>query len=295
MRHEAMTYEAMKHFVKKASLIGLLICLAVALPAQKPSDKKQAQPAGKHVPQAKTSAEFNDYNTAYALTGGAASEKASNDFATKYPDSELKSFLYSKAMHEYQQENNKPKILAMGEKVLQFDPDNPIALVLTATIMADDLKEADKDPDKQGRETTVAAIKKNSGHALDTINSDFAPGANVTPEQLSTYKKMLESMAHSALGIAALKTDDDAGAEKELKAAAAANTGQPDPYIWYHLALAQDHQQKYADALVSINQAVQYAGTDPDLAALVRGELARLRTLNQTASPASGPPPAQPK
>jgi len=290
-----MTYEAMKHFVKKASLIGLLLCLAVALPAQKPSDKKQGQPAGKHVPQAKTSAEFNDYNTAYALTGGVASEKASNDFATKYPDSELKSFLYSKAMHEYQQENNKPKILAMGEKVLQFDPDNPIALVLTATIMADDLKEADKDPDKQGRETTVAAIKKNSGHALETINSDFAPGVNVTPEQLAAYKKMLESMAHSALGILALKTDDDVGAEKELKAAAAANTGQPDPYIWYHLALAQDHQKKYADALVSINQASQSAGSDPELAALVRGELTRLRTLNQTASPASGPPPAQPK
>jgi tetratricopeptide (TPR) repeat protein len=289
MRHEAMT-----QFVKKASLIGMLIFLVVALPAQKPSGNKQAQPAGKHVPQAKTSAEFNDYNTAYAITGGAASEKASDDFATKYPDSELKSFLYSKAMHEYQQENNASKILAMGEKVLQYDPDNPIALVLTATIMADQLKEADKDPDKQARERTVAAIRKNSNHALETINSDFAPGANVTPEQLAAYKKMLESMSHSALGMVALKTDDDAEAEKQMKAAAAANTGQPDPYVWYHLALAQDHQQKYADALVSINQAVQYAGSDPDLAALVRGELARLRTLTQT-SPQAGSPPAQPK
>jgi hypothetical protein len=68
-----MRHEAMKHFVKKASLIGMLICLAVALPAQKSSGNKQAPPAGKHVPQAKTSAEFNDYNTAYALAGGAAS------------------------------------------------------------------------------------------------------------------------------------------------------------------------------------------------------------------------------
>jgi len=284
MKHKAMT-----HFVSTASLLGMLVCLAVALPAQKPSESKQALPAGKRVPQAKTRPEFNDYNTAYAISGGAASEKAANDFATKYPDSELKSFLYSKAMHEYQQENDSSKILAMGEKVLQFDPDNPIALVLTATVMADQLKEADKDSDKPAREKTVAAIKKNSSHALETLNSDFVPGANVTPDQMTAYRKTLEAMAHSAMGIAALKTNDDAGAEKELKAAAAANTAQPDAYVWYHLALAQDHQQKYAEALVSINQASQYAGSDPDLASLVRGELARLRTLTQTA------PPSQPK
>ena len=287
----------MKKFLQKASLILLLACLSAALPAQQPSGSsgKQAQPAGKHVPQAKTHPEFNDYNTAYAVAGGAASEKAADDFTAKYPDSELKAFLYSKAMHEYQTENNKSKILIMGEKVLQFDPDNPIALVLTATIMADDLKDLNKDPDKSGREKKVATIKKNSGHALETINSDFVAGANVTPEQLAAYKKTLLAMAHSALGIVALKTDDDAGAEKELKAAADANPGQPDPYVWYHLALAQDHQKKYPEALVSINQAVQYAGADPDLATLAQGELARLRTLNQTTPEAAKPQPAPPK
>jgi len=287
----------MKKFLKQASLIVLLACWGAALQAQQPSvsSGKQGQPAGKHVPQAKTHPEFNDYNAAYAVSGGAASEKAAEEFAAKYPDSELKAFLYSKAMHEYQTENNKPKILTMGEKVLQFDPDNPIALVLTATIMADDLKDASKDPDKKDREKKVATIKKNGSRALETINSDFVPGANVTPEQLAAYRKTLQTMAHSALGIVALKTDDDAGAEKELKAAADANAGQPDPYVWYHLALAQDHQNKYSEALVSINQAVQYAGADPDLATLAQGELARLRTLNQTAPETAKPQPAPPK
>jgi tetratricopeptide (TPR) repeat protein len=287
----------MKRFVKKASLTVLLACLSVALPAQQPSggSSKPVQPAGKHVPQAKTHPEFNDYNAAYAVAGGAASEKAADEFSAKYPNSELKSFLYSKAMHEYQTENNKAKILAMGEKVLQFDPDNPIALVLTATVMADDLKEADKDTDTKDREKNVAAIKKNSAHALETINSDFVPGANVTPEQLAAYRKTLQVMAHSALGIVALKTADDAGAEKELKAAADATPGQPDPYVWYHLALAQDHQKKYPEALVSINQAVQYAGSDQELASLVQGELARLRALNPAATEAAKPQPASPK
>jgi tetratricopeptide (TPR) repeat protein len=270
------------------NLLGLLLSLSAVLMAQQTpgGPGKPAQLAAKHVPEAKTKAEFNDYNTAFAVAGGAASEKAAEDFSTKYPASELKSFLYSKAMHEYQTENNKTKILAMGEKVLQTDPDNPVALVLTATVMADILTDSDAD-----RARKVTEIKKNSDHALQTINSDFAPGANVTPEQLAAYKKTLESMAHSALGIAALKSGDDAGAEKELKTAAAANASQPDPYIWYHLALAQDHQKKYAEALVSVNQAVQYAGSDPDLAALAQGELTRLRTLNQAAPEAK---PQQP-
>jgi tetratricopeptide (TPR) repeat protein len=268
----------MKQFMNVAQMLGVLVCLSAALSAQQasPATSKPAQPSGKHVPQAKTKPEFNDYNTAYAVAGGAASEKAADDFAAKYPDSELKAFLYSKAMHEYQTENNQAKIVATGTKVLQSDPDNPIALVLTATVMADTLSDSDVD-----REKKVATIKKNSDHALQTINSDFALGTNVSPEQLAAYKKTLQSMAHSALGIVALKSGDDAGAEKELKAAADANPSQPDPYVWYHLALAQDHQKKYPEALVSVNQAVQYAGSDPDLAALAQGELARLRTLNQ--------------
>ena len=257
--------------------LALLLCLGTLTPAQQTAGgAKPAQPAAKHVPEAKTKAEFNDYNTAFAVNGGAAVEKAADDFSAKYPSSELKVFLYSKAMHEYQAENNKVKILAMGEKVLQLDPDNPVALVLTATVLADTLSDTDSDRAKK-----VAEIKKNSDHALQTINTDLGVGANVTPEQLAAYKKTLESMAHSALGIAALKSGDDAGAEKELKSAADVNSSQPDAYVWYHLALAQDHQKKYAEALTSVNQAVQYAGSDPDLAALAQGELTRLRTLNQ--------------
>lgn len=270
-----------------ALLLGFLCVSAAAMAQQQGSgSSKPAQPAGKHVPQAKTKPEFADYNAAYAVSGGAASEKAAEDFAAKYPDSELKSFLYSKAMHEYQTENNKPKIEAMGEKVLQLDPDNPVALVLTATVLADTLADTDTDRAKK-----VAMIKKNSDHALETINSDFAPGANVSPEQLAAYKRTLQSMAHSALGIVALKSGDDAGAEKELKTAADANSSQPDPYVWYHLALAQDHQKKYPEALASVSKAVQYAGSDPELAVLAQGELTRLQTLNQVAPDAAKPQP----
>jgi hypothetical protein len=277
-------------------VILVLVLAGIEAGAQQPSATTPASPAqtaGKRPPQAKTQQEYKDYNTDYALSGGAVVEKAAGDFAAKYPQSELREYLYSKAMHEYQNENNPSKMLAMGEKVLGLDPDNSIALVLTATVLADSLSDADQD-----REQKTAEIKKNSRHALETVDTGFAPPPNATPEQIDAYKNTLESMAHSALGIMELKSGDDAGAEKDLHIAAGLNKTQPDPYIWYHLALAQDHlatnmtdkqeqQKKYVEALASVNQALRYTASNPDLARLAQGERERLQKLASLSTPAA--------
>jgi len=251
-----------------------------------PASGTQNQPASRRPPQAKTQQEFKDYNTAYAITGGDAMEKAASDFTAKYPESELRPYLYAKAMHEYQNENNSPKMLAAGEKVLQVDPDNSVALVLTATVLADNLADGDAD-----RQKKIDEIKKNSAHALQTIDTALVSPANATPEQITAYKATLQSMAHSALGIMALKSGDDAGAEKELKASSSLNAGTPDPYVWYHLALAQDHQKKYDEAIVSINQALKNTGSNADLGQLAQSERDRLLLLTKAAAPTGNTPP----
>src|SRR5258708_16441386 len=124
-----------------------------ALPAQ-------SQAAFRNVPQAKTQQEVNDYNAAYASAGGAALEAAANAFAAKYPESELRSYLYSRAMHGYQNENNPGKILATGEKILALDPDNSVALALTATVLACGLTGKDHDRDQK-----AALIKRDCARA----------------------------------------------------------------------------------------------------------------------------------
>lgn len=278
---------------RRLILVLITIMAGIVAAAQQPSaTPTPSQSVGKRPPQAKTQQEYKDYNADYALSSGAAVEKAANDFAAKYPQSELREYLYSKAMHEYQNENNPGKMLAMGEKVLALDPDNSIALVLTATVLADSLSDADQD-----REQKIAEINKNSKHALDTVDTGFTPPPNTTAEQIQTYKSTLQSMAHSALGIMELKTGEDAGAEKDLRIAADLNKTQPDPYIWYHLALAQDHlatatvdkaqqQKKYAEALASVNQALQYTHSNPDLSRLAQGERERLQKLVSVSTPA---------
>jgi Flp pilus assembly protein TadD len=102
-------------------------------------------------------------------------------------------------------------------------------------------------------------------------------------------------MAHSALGITNLKTGDDPGAEKELKMAADLVQAEPDPFVLYHLALAQDHQGKYPEALASVDRALKSAGATPDLAKLASGERERLLKLTGADTPSSSSQaPAQP-
>lgn len=263
----------MKHLL----ILGLALAMVPAgFCTQQSPATGQSRLAAKRPRQAKTQAEFKDYNAAYATTGGLAMEKVANDFAARYPSSELTAYLYAKALHEYQNENNPDKMLAMGEKVLALDPDNSIALVLTATVLSDSLSDSDLH-----RQEKVAQIRKNANHALETIGSSFVPPANANAEQVAAYKSTLQSMAHSALGITDLKLNDNAEAETELKTAAELNKTQPDPYIWYHLALSQDHQMKYQEALASINEALRYTAANPDLDKIARGEHERLLRLTR--------------
>jgi hypothetical protein len=277
-------------------ILVLLFAATLSWAQQQPAsgDKSSsAQPAGKRPPQAKTPAEFADYNAAYATKGGAAMEKAADDFSAKYPASELKAYLYSKATHEYQEESNSAKMLVMGEKVVALDPDNSVALVLTATVISDTLSNTDPDPDK------VAIVKRRVAHAFEIVDGALPNTQRVPPEQLTAYKNTLRSMGHSALGITSLKLGDSADAEKELKLAAELNQSKPDPYIWYHLALAQDRegtatvnndeqQKKYSEALASVREAVRYAGSNPDLDKRAQNELKRLQQLT---GQESGTPP----
>lgn len=277
---------------------GSILTPAWATPAQSGGSSAAQKPAatptpqgGRRLLQAKSQQEFKDYNAAYAITGGRQMEAAADSFAAKYPQSELRATLYTKAMNEYQMENSNDKMLAMAEKVLSLDPDNPIALVLTASVLADKLTETDPDPQE------IAEIKKNAGHALETIETGMTPPAQATPEQIAAYKNMLRSMAYSSLGILELKSGDDPGAERDMKAAADLTKAAPDPFVWYHLALAQDHQKKYTEALASVEQALRCMGSNADLGQLANGERDRLRKLTGTATlppPGGQPSPTPP-
>ena len=227
-------------------------------------------------PRASSKQELEDFNVAQSVLGANSAEISANDFAAKYPASQMRLFLYTRAMYAYQAENNPPKLLAMAQKVLSIDPDHPVALVLTAYVLADGME--DNDPDRNRK---VEEINRSGNRAIRVLGLATPLPISATPDQLPLYRTTLQSMAYSALGIMKLKTGDDAGAEKDLLIAAGLPQTHPDPYLWYHLALAQDHRKKYAAALSSVNQALQLSSSNPDLQRMVEIEHERLSGVSR--------------
>lgn len=266
-------------------IVGALLILvstsiqSLAVPNQ---DGDNPSPEGPALhPVARTQQERNDFNAAFAVNGASASEEAANSFAATYPDSDLRQYLYSWAMRNYELENNPTGTLAMAQKVLALNPNDSLALVLKATVLANSLEKNDS-----GRARKIDEIRKSANHAVESVGKGFVPPARATPAQAAVYKTTLQSMAYAALGIMELKTGDDANAERDLTRAATLKKITPDPYVWYHLALAQDHRKKYAAALNSVQQALQLASSHPQLQRLAEIEFDRLSGLVGQARPA---------
>jgi len=289
--------------MKRTAMIFLTVAVASFVFAQQSTPAKQNPPAGqssptpqgaatpplgKRPPQAKTQAEFDAYKAAMAsMNDGAAMEKAADDFAAKFPDSELRVLLYRAAMHAYQSANNAEKMLEMAEKELKLDPDDPEALIGASEVMAE--RTRDTDLDKYQR---WAEAQKQAQHALETVDTDLAIPANTPQEKIDAYKGYLRSSAFSVLGTIAFSEEKYTDAEGYFHKSIDAFPAQVDPVVVLRLAIALDKQGRYPDALKEANRAVQLTQENTTSGTLARRERDRLVQLTggSTPAPASKPP-----
>jgi len=260
---------------------------AAQTPAPPAVPPAPALPPHKTPPAAKTNDEFAAYNAAVSNPDLAAAEKAADDFAAKYAQSDLRGLLYSNIMRRYQQQNDSEKTLEMGRKVLTYEPNDPVALVMTATVLAERTREGDLD-----REERYDEALKYAQRALESTNSDLVVPANATAEQIDSAKKVLQSMAHSAIGMVDLNRKNDAEAAQQFQRSINLSTpGQVEPLTYLRLALAQDHQKQYPEALISANKAVESSAANSPVAMLAKQEVDRLSKLTGTGAP---PAPTNP-
>jgi tetratricopeptide (TPR) repeat protein len=245
-----------------------------------------AAPAGKRPPQAKTQPEFDAYKAAAASTDPAALEKASDDFATKFPDSELRVLLYKNAMRLYQNANNSDKTEAMGRKVLSFDGDDPEALVIVAEVIAERTRESDIDKDQRFGEATAMAQK-----ATQTIDTDVQVPAGTPQDKIDAYKAMMRSQAYSIIGTIDFKKENFPSAEQNLQKSIDAYPSDPDKVVILRLALTLDKEQKYPEALKVANRAVEMTQDNTPIGTPARHERDRLQQLTGGAAPAQSQTP----
>jgi len=239
-------------------------------------------PAGKRPPQAKTQEEFKAYNDAVALTDAAAQEKAAGDFATKFPDSELRPLLYKAVMHGYQQANNADKMMAMAEKILTYDPDDPEALLGVSQVLAERTRDTDLDRDQKLAEAT-----KDAQRALVTVDTDI-PTTGLPQERIDAFKGFIRSEAYAILGTIEFNKKAWADAEGDLRKSIDAFPQQVDPVAVFRLSVALDMQNKYPEALKYANQAVELTKEGTNAGDAARKEKDRLTQLS-----GGGAPPAK--
>lgn len=254
-------------------------------------DPAMGAPKTAKAPEAKSQEEFKAYQAAFAVTDPAAAEAAADDFAKKHPASELRVVLYGQIMQKAYESGNSDKVILLGRKFIAIDPENPMTLVVTATALAETIRETDLDAEEKSGEASkylTTAIKN-----IETM----LPQPGVSPEQFENLKSVLRNMAYAARGYMDMNKKNYAGAEENFQKAIEANPAPPDATLYLRLAVAQDNQRKYAPAFANANKAMQIAQeqNNAPVANLARNERDRLQKLmgtpaaNKPATPATPP------
>ncbi|MBV9623468.1 MAG: hypothetical protein JOZ14_05765 [Acidobacteria bacterium] len=264
---------------RRAALAAMIVLTTLArgqtppqqtTPAQQPATA-QPTPGGRAPVRAKTQEEYQAYQSAVNSPTADAMEKAANDFATKFADSELRVLLYRAVMRSYQKEGQAQKMLDAGLKVLSIDKDDPEALIGVAEVQEEHTSPTDLDR-AQRMDQAVA----NAEHALQTIDSDLTVPAGVPPDKVEAYKKYLRATAFAIVGTIQYKREQYPEAETTLRKAIDADTNNPDPVVILRLALALDQEKNYADALKQAQRAVELTQEDSEVGKMARTERDRL-------------------
>ena len=230
-----------------AVLVSASLAMAQAAASKPPAPAQGTQaaaapaaPPAQHQPQAKSKEEFDAYSLAASKTDPAQMEAAADDFAQKFPNSELRELLYVRAMNLYQQQNNSAKVIATGRKAIELNPTNPVPLVAVASALVMDTRESDLD-----RDNRYAEASKDAQAALDNVDTGLEVPPNVPADRVAAAKANLRSIAYDTLGVIAMNKKDYAAAEQNFQQAADLMKDQPDAVVYLRLSVAQDNEKKY--------------------------------------------------
>jgi tetratricopeptide (TPR) repeat protein len=258
--------------------------------SQQPGQAGQAQTPGTpapvhHGPQAKTQDEFAAYQQAIQQQDPDACAKAVDEFAVKYPQSELRAPLYQELTRRYFTANKADQVLLYGRKTLEIEPNNPLALAMIARVLAERTQESDIDRDERLNESVKDAEKMIA--TIDQSLPNIIP-PNVSPAQAENVKKQLLFMAWDAEGKAQMELKQDAKAQQSLEKAL--QYAPEEARTRFRLALTLDREGRYPEALAAVNQVMQGSTDDPVLTQQAQQEKTRLQQLTGAAPNGATPP-----
>ena len=202
--------------------------------------------------------EFDAYQSVANEANLVKADAAAQDFAIRFPESELRAPLFQSLMLKHQAANEAQAALADAERVLLIDPQNVVALVSSANILAERTG-----PGKPESSQRFEQALRFAQRAIANIESGFAAPARASADEAAKFRATLLSLAYAAAGNVYLLQSDYAAAEQQLDAAVRVDPGNA--LALYRLAVAQHEQKRYGEALVNVNKAVAAANAANDL------------------------------
>lgn len=213
-----------------------------------------------------------------------------NDFEKKYPNSSGIGFAYLQGAMASQQKGDVQRVVDYGERTLKVDANNPIALVLVATMLPEPQVLQGSELD---REKKLSQAEEYANRAIKIVDQ-IPKQPNETDEQHQQTKGAVSGLAHSALGLVHLQRasmgltgvdrEELAKAEQDYKAAVTLSP-RPDPRDYYRLGEAYTKDSKIDDAMAAFSKASEL-GEGTELKAMADAQVEKLKKSKSAAPPA---------
>jgi tetratricopeptide (TPR) repeat protein len=188
------------------------------------------------------------------------------DFAVRYPSSDLRAPLFQSLMLKHQQANQADLTLADAERVLLIDPQNVIALVTAANVLSERTLPGKPDSIRRFDQTLRYAQR-----AIDNIDSELTVPPQASAGEVTRFRNTVLALAHAAKGNVYLLQNDFAAAESHFSAAAQLSPA-PNALVLYRLAVTQHQQKRYDAALDNASKSFEVASANHDLILMDRAK-----------------------
>lgn len=240
--------------MKKLATFALAAALAAPLMAQKQ-------------PQVKSQKEAEAVQAVFNATDPNARIAAAENLLTKFKDTDFKGLALYLATESAVQLNDSEKVIIYGERTLEADPKNYMAMLTMGRTLASRVREHDFD-----KEEKLGRAEKLSNEAAELLKTATKPNPQMSDADWEGAKKDFDAQHFEILGMAASVRKKYDDAIKNYQSAIALNN---DPTAMVRLAQTFNLAGKHDDAIATADKVMAIADVNPQLKQFAQAEKAR--------------------
>ncbi len=212
-------------------------------------------------------------------------------FAAQHPHNPYLGGVYFLAMQYFRQRSLFAQEIGYGERVLQREPHQLVALMQLATVIPMVVRPSDLNRDQMLNNAASYARR-----AMAEV-AKLKPGMGkppMTAAQVAGWQKLIHATAESAFGRIDSVRGQSAKAIGYFQQAVALETGISAANDYFRMGLEQAKLHQYSEALASLHKAAALAPQDAGLQTQLRAEMGAVRRSMQPPPAAPTQPPAAP-